>query len=83
LPKYGGKGMYGQFVHEAVVAAHETESGITIHYVDEIYDHGEVIFKATCVVEATDTPATLASKIQTLEHTHYPTIIASVLPKQR
>jgi folate-dependent phosphoribosylglycinamide formyltransferase PurN len=81
LPKYGGKGMYGHFVHAAVIRAKETESGITIHYVDEIYDHGEVIFQATCVVDDTDTPQTLAAKIQALEHAHYPAVIASVLPK--
>jgi folate-dependent phosphoribosylglycinamide formyltransferase PurN len=83
LPKYGGKGMYGHFVHEAVIAAKEAESGITIHYVDEIYDHGEIIFQAKCVIDTTDTPETLATKIQALEHTHYPAIIASVLPNQR
>lgn len=83
LPKYGGKGMYGHFVHNAVIDAKETESGITIHYVDEIYDHGEIIFQAKCAIDATDTPQTLAIKIQALEHTHYPTVIASILPNQR
>lgn len=83
LPKYGGKGMYGQYVHEAVIAAKEKESGITIHYVDEIYDHGEIIFQATCPIEAADTPETLATKIHALEHLHYPAVIASILPKQR
>ena len=82
LPKYGGKGMFGHFVHEAVVANKETQSGITIHYVDEIYDHGAVIFQATCSVNEIDTPQTLAQKIHVLEHEHYPKIIASLLKKQ-
>jgi len=79
LPKYGGKGMYGRFVHEAVIAAHEKESGITIHYVDEIYDHGQVIFQARCEVTPTDTPETLAARIHTLEHRHFPQIIEDLL----
>jgi phosphoribosylglycinamide formyltransferase 1 len=83
LPKYGGKGMYGKHVHEAVIAANETQSGITIHYVDEVYDNGEIIFQATCPVNPTDTPQTLATKIHTLEHLHYAPVIASILPNQR
>ena len=79
LPKYGGKGMYGQFVHEAVIDNREKESGITIHYVDEVYDHGKVIFQASCPVLENDTPATLAKRIQGLEHEHYPVIIEQVL----
>ncbi|HET6253922.1 MAG TPA: phosphoribosylglycinamide formyltransferase [Puia sp.] len=75
LPKYGGKGMYGRHVHEAVIAAGEKESGITIHYVDELYDHGQAIFQAKAVVEPGDTPETLAKKIQYLEHTHFPRVI--------
>lgn len=75
LPKYGGKGMYGHFVHEAVLANKETESGITIHYVDELYDHGEIILQAKCVVNETDTPETLAKKVQALEHLHFPKIV--------
>jgi formyltetrahydrofolate-dependent phosphoribosylglycinamide formyltransferase len=82
LPRYGGKGMYGNKVHEAVIAAKENESGITIHYVDEIYDHGEIIFQAKCEVTANDTAATLAQKIHVLEHTHYPQVIAGLLQKQ-
>lgn len=82
LPKYGGNGMYGSKVHEAVIAAAETESGITIHYVDELYDHGEIIFQATCTVTDTDTAETLAQKIHKLEHTNYPTITANLLQKQ-
>ena len=76
LPKYGGKGMYGQFVHEAVIAGKDTESGITIHYVDEVYDHGQIILQATCLVAEDDTPATLASKVQVLEHRHFPAAVA-------
>ncbi len=75
LPKFGGKGMYGNFVHEAVIAAGEKESGITIHFVDEWYDHGNIIFQARCPIEANDTPATLAQKIHLLEHANYPSII--------
>ncbi len=81
LPKYGGKGMYGSKVHEAVIAAGEKESGISIHYVDELYDHGEVIFQASCKVDKSDTPDSLAQKIHTLEHAHYPAVIESILKK--
>jgi phosphoribosylglycinamide formyltransferase-1 len=79
LPKYGGKGMYGNFVHEAVVAANETESGITIHYVDELYDHGGVIFRASCLLDKSDTAESLAKKIHALEHLHYPGVIEEVI----
>jgi phosphoribosylglycinamide formyltransferase-1 len=79
LPKFGGRGMYGRFVHEAVIANKEKESGITIHYVDEVYDHGAVIFQAKCEVEADDTPETLAKKIQELEHKHYADVIEKLL----
>ncbi len=79
LPKFGGKGMYGHFVHEAVVAAQETESGITIHYVNEHYDEGLIIFQAHCPVLPTDTPDDVALKVQALEHTHYPRVIAEIL----
>jgi phosphoribosylglycinamide formyltransferase-1 len=75
LPKYGGKGMYGNFVHEAVIRNKEKESGITIHYVDEHYDHGDTIFQARCEVSATDTPESLAQKIHGLEHTYYPEVV--------
>ncbi|MEO5684106.1 MAG: phosphoribosylglycinamide formyltransferase [Chitinophagaceae bacterium] len=75
LPKYGGKGMYGQFVHEAVIAAGEKESGISIHYVDELYDHGQIIFQAVCPVTVNETPSSLADKIHALEHAHYPAVI--------
>jgi phosphoribosylglycinamide formyltransferase-1 len=79
LPKYGGKGMYGNYVHEAVITAGEKESGITIHFVDEWYDHGNIIFQATCTIDENETPASLARKIHMLEHTHYPIIIEKTI----
>lgn len=79
LPRFGGKGMYGRHVHEAVLAAGETESGITIHYVDELYDHGPAIFQATCPVSPDDTPDTLAQKIHQLEHSHFPPVLEKIL----
>jgi phosphoribosylglycinamide formyltransferase-1 len=79
LPKFGGKGMYGHFVHEAVVAAKETESGITIHYVNERYDEGAILFQATCEVTSTDSPDDVATKVQRLEHEHFPRIVESLL----
>ena len=79
LPKFGGKGMYGAHVHEAVVAAHETQSGITIHYVNEHYDEGAIIFQATCPVLPTDNPVDVAEKVHTLEYTHFPRIIEETL----
>lgn len=72
LPKYGGKGMYGNFVHEAVLSAEETESGITIHLVDEHYDHGDHLFQISIPVLPGDTAATLADRIHVLEYEHYP-----------
>jgi phosphoribosylglycinamide formyltransferase-1 len=78
LPKYGGKGLYGHHVHEAVINAGEKESGITIHYVDEIYDHGAPIFQEKVVVEENDSPETLAKKVQALEHLHFPRVIEEV-----
>ncbi len=79
LPKYGGKGMYGHHVHEAVVAAKETESGITIHYVNEHYDEGEHLFQAKCPVLPNDTPESLAARIHTLEHAHYPQVVENLV----
>lgn len=79
LPKYGGKGMYGHKVHEAVIAAGETESGITIHQVDEIYDHGQIIAQAKCEVLSDDTPDSLAKRIHELEHAHYPKTIEALV----
>ena len=75
LPKYGGKGMYGHHVHEAVVAAGERESGITIHIVDNHYDRGTILFQARCTVAPDDTPDTLAAKIHLLEKEHFPRVI--------
>lgn len=79
LPKYGGKGMYGNFVHEAVIANKETESGITIHFVDEVYDHGKIIFQAKCEVKKDDTPESLAARIHELEHKHYAKVIEQLV----
>lgn len=75
LPAYGGKGMYGEHVHQAVIQAFEKESGITIHLVDEEYDHGKTLFQAKVAVDPNDTPASLAEKIHLLEHKHYPAVI--------
>lgn len=82
LPKYGGEGMYGDRVHEEVIKAGEKESGITIHYVDEYYDHGEIIFQAKCSVLPNDTVETLSDKVHSLEHEHYGRIIAEVAAKK-
>lgn len=79
LPLFGGKGMYGNKVHEAVVAAGATESGITIHHVDEEYDHGATVFQARCPVLRDDTADTLATRIHTLEHEHYPRVIEELI----
>lgn len=79
LPKFGGKGMYGHYVHEAVVAAGERESGITIHYVNENYDEGAIIFQARCEVAPDDTPDTLAAKIHQLEYEYFPKTILSTV----
>lgn len=75
LPKFGGKGMYGEHVHEAVIAAGEKESGITIHHVNDRYDEGAAIFQATCPVLPDDTPDTLAAKVHALEYAHFPRVI--------
>lgn len=79
LPKYGGKGYYGQHVHEAVIAAGEAYSGITIHYVDEIYDNGEIILQAYVALEPGETAETLAAKIHKLEQGYYPVTIRQIL----
>jgi phosphoribosylglycinamide formyltransferase-1 len=79
LPAYGGKGMYGNFVHEAVIANKEKESGITIHFVDELYDHGAVIVQARCPVLADDTPDSLAQRVLQLEHTYYPKAVSELV----
>jgi phosphoribosylglycinamide formyltransferase 1 len=82
LPKYGGKGMYGHHVHQAVLQAGEKESGITIHKVDGHYDNGDIIFQAKCPVLKDDTPESLAKRIHQLEHEHYPRIIEQILSSQ-
>ena len=79
LPKFGGKGMYGMHVHRAVIASGETKSGISIHYIDEHYDEGPIIFQAECPVFADDTPESLCERIHQLEHKWYPEIIEKVL----
>jgi phosphoribosylglycinamide formyltransferase-1 len=75
LPKFGGKGMYGMHVHEAVKAAGEKETGITIHEVNERYDEGQILFQAKCEVNPSDTPDEIAHKVHQLEYAHYPCVI--------
>ena len=75
LPKYGGKGMYGDIVHESVVANNEKESGITIHFVNEKYDEGNIIFQAKCEVLSSDTADDVANKVHALEYKHFPKVI--------
>ena len=82
LPAYGGAGMYGRHVHEAVIASGELQSGITVHYVDEVYDHGQIIFQATCIIENKDSTDDLAKKVLMLEHANYTKIIAQTLLSQ-
>lgn len=82
LPKFGGKGMYGDRVHQAVVEAAERESGITIHYINEHYDEGSILFQAKCPVLATDVAEDVAMKVHTLEYKHYPSVIEQVLSKE-
>jgi phosphoribosylglycinamide formyltransferase-1 len=81
LPAYGGKGMYGHHVHEAVISNGEKESGITIHYVNQKYDEGDIIFQARCSVEKGDTPDSLASRIHLLEYEHFPRVVDQLLEK--
>mgnify|MGYP001117750064 CR=1 FL=1 len=81
LPKYGGKGMYGAKVHEAVVKSGDKKSGITIHYVNENYDEGQIISQFECDIAQNETPETLAQKIHQLEYRHYPVIIEQILLK--
>jgi phosphoribosylglycinamide formyltransferase-1 len=79
LPRHGGKGMYGMHVHEAVIAAGEKTSGITIHYINAQYDEGAVIFQASCDIEPGDTPESVAGKVHALEYAQYPRVIEEVL----
>jgi phosphoribosylglycinamide formyltransferase-1 len=83
LPKYGGKGMYGLRVHEAVIAAKDRQSGITIHYVNEVYDSGETILQKTCPVTEGETAESLAQKVHQLEYTWYPKVIEQLLRGQK
>jgi phosphoribosylglycinamide formyltransferase-1 len=79
LPKHGGKGMYGKNIHRTVIEAGELESGITIHFVDEEYDHGDVILQESCRVETNDTAKMLAARVLELEHYHLPRVIEGLL----
>lgn len=81
LPNYGGKGMYGDNVHKAVIANREKESGISIHYVNDVYDKGELIFQEKCKISSEDTPESLAKKIHQLEYKYFPTIIEKSIEK--
>ena len=81
LPKFGGKGMYGSHVHEAVVAAGEKETGITIHFANENYDEGAIIFQARCPVFSGDTPEDVASRVHLLEYEHFPRVIGEVVSR--
>jgi len=81
LPRFGGKGMYGDRVHRAVLDSGCTESGITIHYVNEQYDAGDIIFQAKCPVLPGDNVETLAARIHTLEYEHYPVVISSIIDR--
>jgi len=81
LPAYGGKGMYGMKVHEAVIANKEKESGITIHMVDEVYDHGATLLQEKCPVLPGDTPESLAERIHELEYRYFPETIEKFLLK--
>ncbi len=82
LPKFGGRGMYGMHVHRAVLDANEAESGMTVHWVTEVYDEGAVVFQAACSVEPHDTPESLAERVMELEHTYYPQAIAACIAEQ-
>jgi phosphoribosylglycinamide formyltransferase-1 len=79
LPKYGGKGMYGMNVHKAVHEAKEPETGITIHFVNEHYDKGNIIFQAKCTLDVTDTAESIAQKVHKLEHQNFPKVIEKVV----
>ncbi len=79
LPKYGGKGMYGEHVHQAVSNAKEKESGITIHYVNEKYDDGDILFQTSICIEEGESPISIANKIHVLEHENFPVVIEKIL----
>ena len=79
LPKYGGKGMYGHHVHAAVAAAGELESGMTVHWVNADYDDGDILFQASCKLEAGDSPETIGAKVLSLEHRYYANVLEHVI----
>jgi phosphoribosylglycinamide formyltransferase-1 len=81
LPSYGGKGMYGEAVHKAIIENKEAQSGITIHYVNKLYDKGDIIFQTKVAVDPSDSPSTLAEKVHALEYLHYPKIIEDLVVK--
>jgi phosphoribosylglycinamide formyltransferase-1 len=81
LPSYGGKGMYGEAVHKAVIDNHDAQSGITIHYVNKLYDKGDIIFQSRMDVDPSDTPSLLAEKVHALEYLHYPKVIEDLVIK--
>lgn len=81
LPAYGGKGMYGDIVHKAVIANKDAESGITIHYVNTKYDEGDIIFQSRCKIEPSETPESLAKKVHALEYLHFPRVIEELILK--
>jgi len=81
LPKFGGKGMYGNKVHQAVIDAGEKETGISIHYVNEVYDDGEIIFRESFKISSNDTPDSIADQIHVLEHKHFPVVIEQLVGK--
>ncbi len=81
LPKFGGQGMYGMNVHKAVKAAEESESGITIHFVNENYDEGQIIVQASCAIDSSDSAEEIAKKVLRLEHENYPKVVAEVIRK--
>ncbi|MDR2910680.1 MAG: phosphoribosylglycinamide formyltransferase [Bacteroidales bacterium] len=82
LPKYGGKGMYGMNIHKAVIDNEETETGISIHYVNEKYDEGQIIFQIKCEVSGNDTPESVAKKVHDLEYKYFPSVIENILMKK-
>lgn len=83
LPKYGGKGMYGMKVHESVWQNKETESGITIHYVNEKYDEGQIIFQAHCQIKPEDSPEAIAQKVHELEYMYFPEVIDKLVGEMK
>lgn len=82
LPSFGGKGMFGDNVHDAVIEAGERESGITIHLIDEVYDHGTILLQVKCKLSPDETPESLAKKIHQLEYEYYPKVIEQLLEEQ-